>query len=118
MLANYAEDASLVVGLGLPAIVALFTTPSTNTTVKGAAHALLSVAVGVYATYQADPQHLTTAPAVQSAFLAWLSGTAAYHSLLKKYSWFGWLQNALIKEAQDRLHTDELLNASGRHQAK
>jgi hypothetical protein len=104
MLTNYADAASLVVGLALPAIVALFTRPSTNATVKGAAHAVLAVATGFWAVYQAHPQHFYWAPAVVASFLAWVTGTAFYHSLLKKYAWFGWLQNALITETENRLH--------------
>jgi hypothetical protein len=104
MLTNYADAASLVVGLALPAIVALFTRPSTNATVKGAAHAVLAVATGFWAVYQAHPQHFYWAPAVVASFLAWVTGTTFYHSLLKKYSWFGWLQNTLITETENRLH--------------
>jgi carbon starvation protein CstA len=104
MLTNYADAASLVVGLALPAIVALFTRPSTNATVKGAAHAVLAVATGFWAVYQAHPQHFYWAPAVVASFLTWVTGTAFYHSLLKKYSWFSWLQNSLITETENRLH--------------
>jgi hypothetical protein len=104
MLTNYADVAALAVGLVLPAIVALFTRPSTNATVKGAAHAILAVATGFWAVYQAHPQHFYWAPAVVASFLTWVTGTAFYHSLLKKYSWFGWLQNSLITETENRLH--------------
>jgi hypothetical protein len=104
MFTNYADVSSLVVGLGLPAVVALFSKPSTNSTVKGAAHAVLAVATGFWAVYQAHPQHFYWAPAVVAAFLAWVSGTTFYHSLLKKYSWFARLQNTLIAEAEIRLH--------------
>ncbi|MFF1701320.1 hypothetical protein [Streptomyces sp. NPDC058252] len=103
MLTNYAEVASLAVGLVLPALVALFTRPSTNPTVKAVAHAVLAVATGTTAVYQANPEKAYWAPAVVAAFLAWLSGTAFYHSLLKKYAWFGWLQNALVREAKSLL---------------
>lgn len=104
MFTNYADVASLVVGLALPAIVALFTRPSTNATVKGAAHAVLAVATGFWAVYQAHPQHFYWAPAVVASFLTWVTGTTFYHSLLKKYAWFSWLQNSLITEAENRLH--------------
>ncbi|MGW0626223.1 hypothetical protein [Streptomyces sp. NPDC002758] len=105
MLSNYADAASLAVGLVLPAIVAVFTKPSTNSTVKGFAHAVLAVAAGSLATYKAAPSNFAWAPAVVAAFLAWLSGTAFYHSLLKKYSWFGALQNLFVAEAESRLNT-------------
>jgi hypothetical protein len=104
MFTNYADVSSLVVGLGLPAVVALFSKPSTNSTVKGAAHAVLAVATGFWAVYQAHPEHFYWAPAVVAAFLAWVSGTTFYHSLLKKYSWFARLQNTLVAEAEARLH--------------
>jgi hypothetical protein len=104
MFTNYADVSSLVVGLGLPAVVALFSKPSTNSTVKGAAHAVLAVATGFWAVYQAHPEHFYWAPAVVAAFLAWVSGTTFYHSLLKKYSWFARLQNTLVSEAEVRLH--------------
>jgi cytochrome c biogenesis factor len=97
--------AALAVGLVLPAIVAVFTKPSTNPTVKGFAHAVLAVATGSLATYKADPSNFVWAPAVIAAFLAWLSGTAFYHSLLKKYSWFGALQNLFVSEVESRLNT-------------
>lgn len=109
MFTNYADVSSLVVGLGLPAVVALFSRPSTNSTVKAVAHAVLAVATGFWAVYQAYPQHFYWAPAVVAAFLAWLSGTTAYHSLLKKYSWFTWLQNALVAETASRLHTEPVV---------
>jgi hypothetical protein len=105
MLTNYADAASLVVGLVLPAIVAVFTRPSTNSTVKGFAHAVLAVATGSLAVYKADPTNFVWAPAVIAAFLAWLSGTAFYHSLLKKYSWFSGLQNLFVSEVESRLNT-------------
>jgi hypothetical protein len=105
MLTNNADVAALAVGLVLPAIVAVFTKPSTNPTVKGLAHAVLAVATGSLATYKADPSNFVWAPAVIAAFLAWLSGTAFYHSLLKKYSWFGALQNLFVSEAESRLNT-------------
>lgn len=105
MLTNYADVAALAVGLVLPAIVAVFTKPSTNSTVKATAHAVLAVATGSLATYKADPSHFVWAPAVVAAFLAWLSGTTAYHSLLKKYSWFAALQNLFVSEAESRLNT-------------
>lgn len=105
MLTNYAEAASLAVGLVLPALVALFTRPSTNPTVKAVAHAVLAVATGITAVYQANPERVYWAPALVAAFLAWLSGTAFYHSLLKKYAWFGWLQNALVREAKSLLES-------------
>jgi hypothetical protein len=107
MLSNYADVAALAVGLVLPAIVAVFTKPSTNPTVKGFAHAVLAVATGSLATYKADPSNFVWAPAVIAAFLAWLSGTAFYHSLLKKYSWFGALQNLFVSEAETRLNTGQ-----------
>jgi hypothetical protein len=44
------------------------------------------------------------APAVIAAFLAWLSGTTFYHSLLKKYSWFAALQNLLVSDVESRLN--------------
>jgi hypothetical protein len=105
MLTNYADVAALAVGLVLPAIVAVFTKPSTNPTVKGFAHAVLALATGSLATYKADPSNFVWAPAVIAAFLAWLSGTAFYHSLLKKYSWFGALQNLFVSEVDSRLNT-------------
>lgn len=104
MFSNYAGAASLVVGLVLPAIVALFTRPSTNSTVKAAAHAALSVATGFWAVHQAEPQHFYWAPAVVASFLAWVTGTTFYHSLLKKYTWFAALQNTLVTETESRLH--------------
>jgi hypothetical protein len=104
MFSNYAGAASLVVGLVLPAIVALFTRPSTNPTVKGIVHAVLSVATGFWAVHQAEPQHFYWAPAVVAAFLAWVTGTTFYHSLLKKYAWFATLQNTLVTETESRLH--------------
>jgi hypothetical protein len=104
MIANYADATSLAAGLILPAIVAMFTRPSTNSTVKGTVHALLAAATGFAAVYQGDPKNFTWAPAVIATFLAWLTGTAFYHSLLKKYGWFQWLQNALVREAKT-LHT-------------
>jgi hypothetical protein len=105
MLTNYADVAALAVGLVLPAIVAVFTKPSTNSTVKGIVHAVLAVATGSLATYKADPSNFVWAPAVIAAFLAWLSGTTAYHSLLKKYSWFAALQNLFVSEVESRLNT-------------
>jgi hypothetical protein len=105
MLTNYADVAALAVGLVLPAIVAVFTKPSTNSTVKGTVHAVLAVATGSLATYKADPSNFVWAPAVIAAFLAWLSGTTAYHSLLKKYSWFAALQNLFVSEVESRLNT-------------
>jgi hypothetical protein len=105
MLTNYADVAALAVGLVLPALVAVFTKPSTNPTVKGFAHAVLALATGSLATYKADPSNFVWAPAVIAAFLAWLSGTAFYHSLLKKYSWFGALQNLFVSEVESRLNT-------------
>jgi hypothetical protein len=105
MLTNYADAASLVVGLILPAIVAVFTRPSTNSTVKGLAHAVLAVATGSLAVHKADPSNFVWAPAVIAAFLAWLSGTTLYHSLLKKYSWFSALQNLFVSEVESRLNT-------------
>jgi hypothetical protein len=107
MITNYADAASLAVGLVLPAIVAVFTKPSTNATVKGFAHAVLAVATGSLAVYKADPSNFVWAPAVIAAFLAWLSGTALYHSLLKKYSWFSALQNLFVSEAEGRLNTGQ-----------
>jgi hypothetical protein len=104
MFTNYADAGALAVGLVLPAIVAVFTRPSTNSTVKGVAHAVLAVATGALATYKADPSHFVWAPAVIAAFLAWLSGTAFYHSLLKKYSWFAALQNLLVSDVESRLN--------------
>ncbi|MDX3260709.1 hypothetical protein PV336_15930 [Streptomyces sp. MI02-2A] len=100
MFTNYADVASLAIGLVLPAIVALFTKPSTNSNVKSIAHAILAVATGFAAVRQAHPGDFQWAPAVVAAFLAWLTGTTFYHSLLKKYSWFGWLQNAFVREAE------------------
>jgi uncharacterized membrane protein (UPF0136 family) len=105
MLTNYADVAALAVGLVLPAIVAVFTKPSTNSTVKGTVHAVLAVATGSLATYKADPSNFVWAPAVIAAFLAWLSGTTAYHSLLKKYSWFAALQNLFVSEVESHLNT-------------
>jgi hypothetical protein len=106
MFTNYAEVASLAIGLVLPALVAVFTRPSTNSTVKASAHAVLSVATGSLAVYQSDPSHFVWAPAVTAAFLAWLSGTTFYHSLLKKYSWFEGLQNLFVAKAGLVLNTD------------
>jgi hypothetical protein len=106
MLTNYADAASLAVGLVLPAIVAVFTKPSTNSTVKAVAHAVLAVATGALAVYKQDPSNFVWATAVVAAFLAWLSGTAFYHSLLKKYSWFAGLQNLFAAEAKIFLNTD------------
>jgi hypothetical protein len=100
MLSNYADAGALVVGLVLPAVVAVFTKPSTNSTVKGLAHAVLAVATGSLAVYKQDPSNFVWAPAVIASFLAWLSGTAFYHSLLKKYSWFQAVQNLFVKEAE------------------
>lgn len=105
MNTNSVDAVSLVVGLVLPALVALFTRPSTNPNVKAAAHAVLAIITGIAAVYKTDPQHFAWAPAVVASVLTWLSGTAFYHSLLKKYVWFGWLQNALVREVDDRLHT-------------
>jgi hypothetical protein len=104
MFSNYAGAASLVVGLVLPAIVALFSRPSTNPTVKGTAHAALSVAAGFWSVHEAEPQHFYWAPAVVASFLAWVTGTTFYHSLLKKYAWFAALQNTLVTETENRLH--------------
>lgn len=101
---NYADVASLVAGLVLPLIVALVTKKSTNSTVKGGLHALLSVATGFAAIYQSAPSHLQWAPAVVASFLAWLTGTTFYHSLLKKYGWVAALQNTLIKDAESAIH--------------
>jgi hypothetical protein len=106
MFTNYADAAALVVGLVLPAIVAVFTKPSTNSTVKGVAHAILAVAAGTAAVYKEHPSGFVWAPAVVASFLAWLSGTAFYHSLLKKYSWFGALQNLFVAEAKSVLNTE------------
>ncbi|RZU35946.1 hypothetical protein EV284_3429 [Streptomyces sp. BK022] len=106
MFTNYADAAALVVGLVLPAIVAVVTKPSTNSTVKGAAHAVLAVATGTAAVYKEHPSGFVWAPAVVAAFLAWLSGTAFYHSLLKKYAWFGALQNLFVAEAKIVLNTE------------
>jgi hypothetical protein len=104
MFSNYAGAASLVVGLVLPAIVALFSRPSTNPTIKGLAHAVLSLATGFWAVHEAEPQHFYWAPAVVASFLAWVTGTTFYHSLLKKYGWFATLQNTLVSETESRLH--------------
>ncbi|MFE2100852.1 hypothetical protein [Streptomyces sp. NPDC059468] len=106
MFTNYADAAALAVGLVLPAIVAVFTKPSTNPTVKGLAHAVLAVAAGSAAVYKEHPSGFVWAPAVVAAFLAWLSGTAFYHSLLKKYSWFQAVQNLFVKEAEIVLNTE------------
>lgn len=106
MFTNYADAASLAVGLVLPALVAVFTKPSTNSTVKASVHAVLSAVAGSLAVYKADPSHFVWAPAVSAAFLAWLSGTAFYHSLLKKYSWFEALQNLFVAKAGLVLNTD------------
>jgi hypothetical protein len=100
MPTNYADVAALTLGLVLPAIVAVFTRPSTSPTIKGFAHAVLATATGFAAVRQGDPENYTWAPALGAAFLAWLTGTVFYHSLLKKYGWFGWLQNALVREAK------------------
>lgn len=105
MLTTYADAVALAVGLALPAIVAVFTRPSTNSTVKGLAHAVLATATGSLTVYKTDPAHFVWAPAVIAAFLAWLSGTALYHSLLKKYSWFGALQNLFAPKVESRLNT-------------
>lgn len=104
MITNNADAVSLAIGLVLPAVVALFTKSSTNSTVKATAHAVLAVATGFVSVYQADPGKGYWAPAVVAAFLAWLVGTTFYHSLLKKYQWFGWLQSAVVREAET-LHT-------------
>ncbi|MER5754302.1 hypothetical protein [Streptomyces sp. NPDC002088] len=104
MFTNYADAASLAIGLVLPAVVALLTRPSTNATVKGTAHAVLSIATGALAVYQANPSKGYIVPALVAGLLAWLSGTAFYHSLLKKYSWFAWLQNALVRDKVSGLH--------------
>jgi hypothetical protein len=110
MLSNYADAGALVVGLVLPAVVAVFTKPSTNSTVKGFAHAVLAVATGSLAVYKQDPSNFVWAPAVIASFLAWLSGTAFYHSLLKKYSWFQTVQNLFVKEAE--VVVERVLNTS------
>jgi hypothetical protein len=103
---NYSDVAALALGLVLPAIVALLTKKSTNSTVKGIAHMVLAVGTGFGAVYQSDPKHLYWVPAVVASFLAWLTGTAFYHSLLKKYRWFGWLQDTLVRDAESLLHVD------------
>lgn len=103
----YADVVALVVGLVLPAVVALFTKKSTSPTVKGIAHAVLAAALGFATVYQADPTDIQWGPAAVAAFLAWLTGTAFYHSLLKKYRWFGVLQDTLIKDAESALHISE-----------
>jgi hypothetical protein len=100
MFAQYANVASLAVGFVLPAIVAVFTKPSTNSTVKGAAHAVLALATGFLAVRQETPDNFQWAPAVVASALAWLTGTTFYHSLLKNYGWFAWLQNAFVREAK------------------
>jgi cytochrome c biogenesis factor len=105
MLSNPADATALVAGLVLPVLVALTTKPSTNSTVKAVAHAALATLTGSLAAYQEDPSHFTWAPAVIAAFLAWLSGTVFYHSLLKKYAWVSALQNAFVRETKNRLNT-------------
>jgi hypothetical protein len=104
MFTDYADVAALAVGLVLPAIVALFTKPSTNSTVKAVAHAVLATGTGFYAVYRIHPSGFLWAPAVVAAFLAWLSGTTFYQSLLKRYTWFAGLQNTLVSDAERILH--------------
>lgn len=104
MLSNYADVAALVVGLVLPAIVGLFTKPSTNTTVKTVAHAVLAVATGFYAVWQAHPQSAFLAPALVASILAWVTGTVFYQNVLKRYGWMAALQNTLVKDTESLFH--------------
>ncbi len=106
MPTSYATVASLGVGLVLPLLIAVFTRPSTPSTVKGIAHAVLAVATGFAAVYQAHPQGFSWTVAVVAAFLAWFSGSTLYHSLLKKYRWVGWLQNLFVSESKIVLGKD------------
>lgn len=104
MLSSYADLAALIVGLVLPAIVGLFTKPSTNSTVKTTAHAVLAVATGFYAVWQAHPQSAFLAPALVASILAWVTGTVFYQNVLKKFGWMATLQNTLVKDTRDLFH--------------
>jgi hypothetical protein len=106
MLSSYADMLALGVGLILPAIVAIVTKPNSTSNLKAAVHAVLSVATGIGAVYQAAPSNFAWAPAVVTSFLTWLSGTAFYHSLLKKFSWFPALQNMFVRKVEATLHID------------
>jgi hypothetical protein len=104
---TYAMDAiTVVAGLGLPVVVALITRPSTSGTIKATLHGMLSGVLTGALAYLAspDPQY---ANAWAVTVITGLTGSAFYRKVLKKYPWFALVQNALVKEAGARLHTEK-----------
>jgi hypothetical protein len=103
--------ATVVVGLVLPIVVALITRPSTSGSVKSALHGALAGVLSGAGAYLADP-HPDFGPAFVVTVLTGLTGTAFYRKVLKKYPWFAAVQNAFVREAATRLHTED--TAAGR----
>lgn len=95
---------SAAAGLVLPIIVALITRPSTSSDLKGSLHGILAGFTGGYAMLFNHPDHTPYVPMLFAFLAALLSGKVFYYAGLKKYAWFAVVQNALVREAADRLH--------------
>jgi hypothetical protein len=97
---------TVVAGLGLPVVVALLTRPSTNGTIKTTLHGVLAGILTGATSYLASPNP-QYAHAYAVTLITGLTGSAFYRNVLKKYPWFVLVQNALVKEAGARLHTEK-----------